>query len=48
MQVATDPMVQEQMRKEGFVPLAMGHDETTAYIAKMSDIYKEVLKEVKR
>jgi tripartite-type tricarboxylate transporter receptor subunit TctC len=48
MQVATDPMVQEQMRKEGFVPLAMGHDETTAYIAKMSDIYKEVLKEVKK
>lgn len=48
MQVATDPAIQQQMKKEGFVPLAMGHEETKAYIAKMSAIYKETLKDLKK
>lgn len=48
LQIANDPAIQDQMKKEGFVPLAMGHQESKAHIEKMSAIYKDVLKDVKK
>ena len=29
------------MKKQGLIPVAMGHDESVAYITKMTSIYKE-------
>lgn len=48
LKIAKDPAIQEQMKKEGFVPLAMGHAESKAHIAKMTAVYKDVLKEIKK
>jgi tripartite-type tricarboxylate transporter receptor subunit TctC len=48
LQIAKDPSIQEQMKKEGFVPLAMGHKESKAHIEKMTAIYKEIVKEFKK
>lgn len=48
LQIANNPDIQEQMKKEGFVPLAMGHRESKAHIEKMTAIYKEISKEIKK
>jgi tripartite-type tricarboxylate transporter receptor subunit TctC len=48
LKIATDPAIQEQMKKEGFVPLAMGHAESKAHIAKMTAIYKDIVKDIKK
>jgi tripartite-type tricarboxylate transporter receptor subunit TctC len=48
LQIAKDPAIQEQMKKEGFVPLALGHQESKAYIEKMTGIYKEIVKDIKK
>ncbi|MEJ5358822.1 MAG: tripartite tricarboxylate transporter substrate binding protein [Desulfobacterales bacterium] len=48
LQIAKDPEIQEQMKKEGFVPLALGHAESKAHIAKMSAIYRDIVKEIKQ
>jgi tripartite-type tricarboxylate transporter receptor subunit TctC len=48
IQVAKKPEVQEEMKKMGFIPLAMGCDETKAYIAKMTVIYKELAAGIKK
>jgi len=48
LQIAKDPEIQEQMKKEGFVPLAMGHAESKAHIAKMTEIYREIVKDIKK
>ena len=42
IQVANLPEVREEMTRQGFVPMAMGHEETKAYIAKMTALYKEL------
>ncbi|QGP92909.1 Tripartite tricarboxylate transporter family receptor [Neomoorella glycerini] len=42
LEIAKNPDIQAQMKKEGFVPIAMGHDECKAYIEKMTGIYKEI------
>lgn len=39
--------VQAQMRKDGFEPLAMGHQESKAYIEKMTGVYKDLAAQVK-
>ncbi len=39
--------VQAQMRKDGFEPLAMGHEESKAYIEKMTGVYKDLAAQVK-
>jgi tripartite-type tricarboxylate transporter receptor subunit TctC len=48
LQIAKDPAIQDQMKKEGFVPLAMGHRESEAYIQKMTAIYRDIVKEIKK
>ncbi len=47
LKIAKDPAIQEQMKKEGFVPLAMGHAESKAHIEKMTAIYKDIIKDIK-
>ncbi len=48
LQIAKDPEIQEQMKKEGFVPLALGHAESKAHIAKMTAIYRDIVKDIKK
>ena len=48
LKIATDPAIQEQMKKEGFVPLAMGSAQSKAHIAKMTVIYKDIVKDIKK
>jgi tripartite-type tricarboxylate transporter receptor subunit TctC len=48
LQIAKDPAIQEQMKKEGFVPLALGHQESKAHIEKMTAIYKDIVKDIKK
>jgi tripartite-type tricarboxylate transporter receptor subunit TctC len=48
LQIAKDPAIQEQMKKEGFVPLALGHQESKAHIEKMTAVYKEIVKDIKK
>lgn len=48
LQIAKDPAIQEQMKKEGFVPLAMGSAESKAHIEKMTAVYKDIFKDIKK
>jgi tripartite-type tricarboxylate transporter receptor subunit TctC len=48
LQIANDPKVKEQMIKDGFEPLAMGSDESKAYIAEMVEQWAPVVKEFKK
>jgi tripartite-type tricarboxylate transporter receptor subunit TctC len=48
LKIAENPKVQEQMRKDGFVPLAMGAKETEAYIQEMTREWAPVVKEFKK
>ncbi|MFZ5942609.1 MAG: tripartite tricarboxylate transporter substrate binding protein [Bacillota bacterium] len=48
MQIANDPEIQKQMVEQGFVPLAMGHEESKAYIEKTKQQYLEILAAVKK
>jgi tripartite-type tricarboxylate transporter receptor subunit TctC len=48
LEVAKNPEIQEQMKKEGFVPLAMGHKESKQFIEEMTRIYSELAQEIKR
>ena len=36
------------MKKEGFVPLALGSQESKAYIEKMTGMYKDIVKDIKK
>jgi tripartite-type tricarboxylate transporter receptor subunit TctC len=48
LQVANMPEVQAEMRNQGFLPMAMGHEESVAYVAKMTTIYKELAAGLKK
>jgi tripartite-type tricarboxylate transporter receptor subunit TctC len=48
LQVANMPEVQAEMRNQGFLPMAMGHEESVAYLAKMTAIYKELAAGLKK
>jgi tripartite-type tricarboxylate transporter receptor subunit TctC len=48
IQVANMPEVQAEMRNQGFLPMAMGHEESVAYLAKMTTIYKELASGLKK
>jgi tripartite-type tricarboxylate transporter receptor subunit TctC len=48
LKIAKDPAIQEQMKKEGFVPLAMGNAESKAHIANMTAVYKDIVKDIKK
>ena len=47
LEIAKNPDVQKEMSSQGFVPLAMGAEESKAYVTKMTDVYKKVLAETK-
>ncbi|MEN6437197.1 MAG: tripartite tricarboxylate transporter substrate binding protein [Syntrophobacter sp.] len=48
IQVAKMPEIQTEMKRQGFVPMAMGHDECKAYLNKMIPIYRELTAEIKK
>jgi tripartite-type tricarboxylate transporter receptor subunit TctC len=48
MDIAKRPEFQEEQRKGGFVPLAMGHDEVVAYIKSRTAFYAELAKGLKK
>lgn len=48
LEVAKNPEIQEQMKREGFVPLAMGHMESKKFIEEMTKIYSELAQEIKK
>jgi tripartite-type tricarboxylate transporter receptor subunit TctC len=48
LEIARNPEIVAEMKKQGFVPLAMGHEESKAHIAKMTGIYKELAAGLKK
>jgi tripartite-type tricarboxylate transporter receptor subunit TctC len=48
MNIARRPEFQEEQRKGGFVPMAMGHEEVKAYMKKMTALYTELAKGLKK
>ncbi len=47
LEVAKNPDVQAEMAKQGFVPQALGHEESKAYVAKMTEVYKQAIEALK-
>ena len=45
---AKNPEVMAEMKKQGFIPIAMGHQESLAYIKKMTAIYKDLAADLKK
>ena len=41
LEIANKPEIQAEMKAQGFVPVAMGQEESKAYLQKMTGIYKE-------
>lgn len=48
LDLARNPEIVEVQKKEGFVPLAMGHKESKAHIEKLTAIYKELTAGLKK
>lgn len=48
MDIARRPEFQEEQRKGGFVPLAIGHEEAKAYMKKMSALYADLAAGLKK
>ena len=48
MDIARRPEFQEEQRKGGFIPLAMGHEEVKEYLKKMTALYTELAKGLKK
>ena len=48
VEIANNSEIQTDMRKQGFVPLAMGHEESKAQLEKMTAIYKELAAGLKK
>ncbi|HSB77805.1 MAG TPA: tripartite tricarboxylate transporter substrate binding protein [Candidatus Methylomirabilis sp.] len=48
LEICRNPEIQVEMKKQGFVPLAMGHQETKAYVEKMTGIYRELMAGIKK
>ena len=48
LKIANDPKVKAQMKRDGFVPLAMGAAESKAYIAQKVKEWAPVVKEFKK
>ena len=48
LEIAAKPEIQKQQKEQGFVPIAMGHDECVAYINKLIPIYKELVAGMKK
>ncbi len=47
LEIAKNPEIQAEMKKQGFVPLAMGAAETKAYLDKLTAHYKAMLQDIK-
>jgi tripartite-type tricarboxylate transporter receptor subunit TctC len=48
LEICRTPDIQAEMKKQGFVPLAMGAGESKAYVEKMTGIYKELVAGLKK
>jgi len=48
LDVAKSPEIQAEMKRQGFIPVAIGHEESKAYVAKMTAIYKELTAGLKK
>ncbi|MGZ3557940.1 MAG: tripartite tricarboxylate transporter substrate binding protein [Thermodesulfobacteriota bacterium] len=48
VETAQHPDVVAEMKKQGFIPIAMGPDESKAYLDKMTPIYKELAAGLKK
>ena len=48
LKVANLLEVREEMTRQGFVPMAMGHEEAKAHIARMTAVYKEAIADLAR
>jgi tripartite-type tricarboxylate transporter receptor subunit TctC len=48
LEVAKLPAVQAEMKRQGFIPVAIGHEESVAYVKKMTVIYKELIAGLKK
>ena len=46
--VAKTPSMQAEMKRQGFIPVAIGHEESKAYVAKMTAIYKDLTAGLKK
>jgi len=46
--IASKPEFQEEQRKNGFIPLAIGHEEGKAYLKKMTVLYTELAAGLKK
>src|SRR5512139_3889700 len=48
MDIASKPEFQEEQRKNGFVPLAIGHEEAVAYVKRMTALYTDLAAGLKK
>ncbi len=48
LEVAKLPEIQAEMKRQGFIPVAIGHEESVAYVTKMTAIYKELTAGLKK
>jgi tripartite-type tricarboxylate transporter receptor subunit TctC len=48
LEIARNPEIQAEMKKQGFVPVAMGHKESRTYIEKTSEVFKELVADLKK
>jgi len=48
LKIANDPGIQEQMKRDGFVPLSMGAEESAAYIKEMKEQWAPVVEKFKK
>lgn len=48
LQVANMPEVRTEMTRQGFIPMAMGHAESKAYLEKMTALYKDLAAGIKK
>jgi tripartite-type tricarboxylate transporter receptor subunit TctC len=42
------PEIQSQMKRDGFIPISMGIEESKAYIVRMTQVYKELVARLKK
>jgi len=48
LQVARNPEIQAEMKKKGFIPVAMGHKESKAYIEKTTESFSQLVADLKK
>jgi len=48
LEISKNPEIQSEMRKQGFVPLAMGAAESKTYLDKLTASYKAMFEEIKK